>query len=306
MRSAPSNLPRLARLVAFEAAARLGSFTAAGQELHRTQSAISHAVKALEQDLGIRLFRRLHRAIELTQEGNVLHNSVSAALKHLNAATSSLRNETDLIKLELLTDTSIAYHWLMPRIGSIRQALPGIALSLSVSDRIEDIKEADLAIAHGDGNWPGRYAELLFTDEIFPVCTPAFIERCGPVNTLEGLAELDLIDLGYERWSWVNWTIWFTELGAPQPRLRRVFQSDLYTATIQAALAGQGVALAWRGLIDEHLRSGALVVPLDRGLRTGLGYYLISAPGLGATPAVRMLKEWIQRDLAKQKLDRPD
>ena len=302
MQSPQHPLPRLDRLVAFEAAARLGSFTKAGEELHRTQSAISHAVKALEADLGVALFRRLHRAIQLTPEGMALHNSVGTALNHLSAAASTLHAERGRTWLRLNTDTAIAYHWLLPRLDALKSALPDMALDLSVTDDITLLQKADLAIVHGNGDWPGRTATLLFEDEIFPVCATGYLARNGPIRSIDDLTTCDLIDLKYERWSWANWNIWLTEMGHAQRALQVSMQSDLYSATIKAALAGQGVALAWRRLVDEQLLSGALVRPLEADLRTGLGYYLIASPQMTALPQTEALCAWLLREIDRQRL----
>ena len=295
-------LPRLDRLVAFEAAARLGSFTRAADELHRTQSAISHAVKALEEELGTPLFERMHRAIRLTPEGTALHNSVATALNHLGAATRTLRTGRSLSTLRLVTDTAIAHHWLLRRMGALAMAMYEIALELDVTDDIDKLAAADLAIVHGDGKAPGRHATSLFTEEIFPVCAPEYLERHGPIDTLEDLAQADLIELKYQRWAWANWTIWLTEMGAPEASLHRAFQSDLYTATIEAASAGLGVALGWRHLVDDEVLAGRLCTPLQQSLTTGRGYHLVASPELADTRPVRILRQWLLAEINVQPL----
>ena len=300
MSGSRQSLPRLDRLVAFEAAARLGSFTRAAEELHRTQSAVSHAVKALEEELSTPLFERLHRAIRLTPEGTALHNSVATALDHLGAATRSLKSGETMPNLRLMTDTAIAHQWLLPRMASLDAATRGIAFELDVTDDMDKLAKADLAILHGEGIWPARAATHLISEEIFPVCAPEYLERHGPFETLEDLAGADLIELKYERWAWANWTIWLTEMGLAPTELRRVFQSDLYTATIQAAIAGRGIALGWRRLVDDDVLAGRLCLPAGFRLRTRRGYYLVTTHELAETKPVRLLRDWLRAEINVQ------
>ena len=152
------SLPPLDLLLPFEASARLGSFTRAAEELSVTQSAVSQRVRKLEELLEISLFERRHRAIELTPEGRELLNGVKVALQHLASATHSLRQREARRFLKLACDTSIGQHWLLPRIGAFLTPDSPVAIDLTVSDSEAEVLGADVAVMHGDGQWPGFVA----------------------------------------------------------------------------------------------------------------------------------------------------
>ena len=294
-------LPRLDRLIAFEAAARLRSFTRAAAELNLTQSAISHSVKMLEADLGVALFRREHRSVHLTGEGRTLLNSVTQALNHLGAASRGLR-ATRPEPLRLYADVAMAQYWLLPRLARLQAALPGVLVDLIVSDSPSDALSADIAILQGDGVWPDRVSQHLFAEEIVPVCAPAYLDRFGPIDSVGALASAELIDLKYDAWAWANWSIWLTEMGVPHADLNRVLQSNLYAATMQLALDGAGIALAWRRLVEDDLLAGRLVVPVAAQLTMRTGYHLVCRPGQVQQPAYEGTKAWLLRELAEQRM----
>ncbi len=278
------NLPPLDLVLPFEAAARLGSFTRAAEELNVTQSAVSQRVRRLEEQLGIRLFVRRHRKIELTASGRELLNGATVALGHLAAATESLRHGERHRRLGLATDTAIASLWLLPRLARFRQAHADIVVDLTVSDLEAACLDAEVAILHGSGDWPGYQCRLLFADKIYPVCAPAYLQR----NRVECPADLltqDLIDLDYQLWNWMNWGIWLTERGLDPSGTRRVFQSNSYPAVIAAARAGWGVALAWDHFLDEDLTAGRLRRLGTEEVTTQFGYYLAVRNGAGSEAA---------------------
>lgn len=291
-----SRLPPLDLLVPFEAAARLGSFTRAAAELNVTQSAVSQRVRTLEDHLGVALFERAHRAIRLTPQGRELLNGAAAALQHLRAATDSIRSAETIPRVRLAADSSIAGMGLMPRLTAFRIEHVDIALDLTVTDD-KAHPDADIAILHGDGDWPGFDATLLFGDTVFPVCAPAYLERHA-VRTPDDLLGADLIDLDYLHWNWMNWGIWLTESGLDPAGARRVFQSNSYTAMIEATCGGLGIALGWGRFVDAHLDNGALVRPLDAEVTTPFGYHL--ALRRNAPDAALTLAEWLIADYGRK------
>ena len=209
MRGRRKDLPPLEFLVAFEAAARLGSFTAAAEELNLTQAAISRQIRLLEQNLGRTLFTRAHRAVRLTPEGREFQHTVSLALSHIANAARGLRAVEDHATLTIAADQSVAALWLLPRLEDFRQAHGDIDIRLISSDLEADClaEEVDLAIIHGDGSWPGFEAELLLEEEVFAVCSPAYLERHGACERPEDLLERVLIDLDDDHWNWINWRV---------------------------------------------------------------------------------------------------
>lgn len=272
------NLPPLDLLEPFEAAARHGSFTRAADELAVTQSAISQRVRKLEDLIGLKLFERHHRAIELTPEGRELLNGVTVALRHLTSATQGLRQQGGRPRIKLGVDTSIAQLWLLPRLKRILSQEPSFDVDLTVSDIENDALNTDVAILHGDGNWPGYTAKLLFADEIFPVCAPDYLHR-HPITCAQDLLTADLIDLDYIHWNWINWSIWFTEARLAPPHARILLRTNSYSAQLDAARAGLGVALGWSHLLEEDLQNGALIRPIPDSVGTKFGYYVLCRDG---------------------------
>lgn len=304
MRGRRKDLPPLEFLVAFEAAARLGSFTAAAEELNLTQAAISRQIRLLEQNLGRSLFTRAHRAVRLTPEGREFQHTVSLALSHIANAARGLRAVDDHATLTIAADQSVAALWLLPHLEDFRQAHGDIDIRLISSDLEADClaEEVDLSIIHGDGSWPGFEAELLLDEEVFPVCSPAYLKRHGALGRPEDLLNRVLIDLDDEHWNWINWRAWLTEQDVGLPRddtgdgtgpgsLRRLVINS-YPLIIQAAHDGLGVALGWKHLVNEPLASGALVRPLQNSVVTEFGYYLLVRQDRAASPEAAAFCDW--------------
>lgn len=280
-------LPPLDPLVAFEAAARLASFTAAARELNLTQAAISRQIRLLEANLGQRLFVRAHRRVALTAEGRDLQHTVALALRHLAHAAQDLRRERPGARITIGADAAIAALWLLPRLGDLRATFPDRVVRLIASDEDAVCLGAgiDIALLHGDGMWPGRRVDRLFAEEIFPVCAPAYRDRVLASGDLRGLADATLIDLEDEHRDWVNWRVWLTERGmADLPTARRL-RFNSYPLVVEAAADGLGVALGWRHLVDAALAQGRLVRPMAASLTTRFAYWLVTAPALSEDAA---------------------
>ena len=210
-------LPPLTALPAFEASARLLSFTRAAEELYVSQAAISRHIRVLEENLGTRLFERFHRKVRLTDEGQRFQHTIAVALDLVENAAHELRGQVKSTDLTIAADLSMAHLWLLPRFSKFRAEFPDIDVSVLASEREADcLKEGiDLALLYGNGDWPGFDAHLLVREEIFPVCSPDYLRRCGPVTDLSELFDKVLLDLRGERWDWVDWRQWLTEVGVP-------------------------------------------------------------------------------------------
>ncbi len=280
-----SRLPPLDNLVAFEAAARRLSFTRAADELNITQAAVSQQIRNLETRLGVKLFDRAHRAVSLTAAGREYQHTVSAALRHLASATGDIRLSETSPRLTIACDQSIAALCLVPQLTAFRARHPDIALRLIASDTMADclVDEVQVAVLHGTGDWPGYSSELLFREEVFPVCSAEYLRGTGGIADLAALARCDLINLDDEQWDWMNWRVWFTSMGIDLPFEQRNLQINNYPLLIEAAKKGHGVALGWRWLVDAALANGTLVKPLDDTVVSDFAYYLVwperSAPG---------------------------
>ncbi len=306
MQNFRQSLPQLDHLIAFEAAARHGSFTRAADELNITQSAVSQQIRTLEDRMGIALFERSHRVVRLTAEGRTFENSVSVALNHLLSAANTVRGVSGgpAERLDIATDDSVAALWLAPRLYRFQELHPDIIIRLTSSDRIEECftETIELAIVHGDGRWPGYECEAFMKEEIFPVCAPSYLERSAPITTAADLANVDLVDLDYERWNWMNWSIWLTENGIGLAGERRKFQCNSYPLVIEAARNGQGVALGWRHFVDDDLLAGTLVRPVSTRLETHYAYYLARKHNRPESPQAQAFRSWLITERDSQTL----
>jgi len=290
-----NRLPPLDPLIAFEAAARHLSFTRAAEELHLSQAAISQQIRSLEDSLGVRLFTRSHRAVQLTNEGRDYQHTVSAMLKQLAGATMDIRNLEIAQFLVIGCDQSFATQWLCPRLARLRAAMPEVGLRIVASDDYGESlgAEVQVAVLHGDGNWPGYSALRLFDEEVFPVCSPAYDHRGAADDWAGWLLQADLIDLADSHWNWMNWRLWLSGNQIDAPLTHRRLQINSYPLVIDAACDGQGVALGWRYLVDDLLASGRLLRPVEHALLTEFGYYLIYRPHLEQDATVARFRDWL-------------
>jgi len=295
MPSLNRTLPPLAALVAFEAVARHLSVTRAADELALTQAAVSRKIRALEDDLGVRLFHRLHRALRLTAEGERLQAVAAASLTHVAEAAEQLRRRGASAQVEVSTTIAFASFWLMPRIPQFRSRHPEVELRLSVSDPFVDPARegVDAGIRYGSGDWPGLSAQLLFDEEVFPVCSPGYLEAHPELTDVAALAQQTLLHLDVDYHAWTDWGTWFRELGQEPPPRRRGLQFNTYTILIQAATAGQGVALGWRHMVDDFLDQGSLVRPIPATSRPRGAYYLVQPRERALAPEAQTFCDWL-------------
>ncbi|NNE24886.1 MAG: LysR family transcriptional regulator [Rhizobiales bacterium] len=291
-----SRLPPLDNLIAFEAAARLLSFTKAAHELNVTQAAVSQQIRNLEQGLGLKLFERAHRAVRLTSAGREYQHTVSASLRHLASATGDIRLSQSQPRLTIACDQSIAALLLLPRLSAFKALYRDVSLRMIVSDSIADClsDETQVAVIHGTGDWPGYSSRRLFKEEVFPVCSPAYLAQTGPIANANELAQCDLLNLDDEQWDWMNWRVWFNSKGMDLPFERRSLEVNNYPLLIEAAKAGHGMALGWRGLVDDALQQGSLVCPIDETVETDFAYYLVWPDRYERTAEVEGFSSWFR------------
>ena len=288
-------LPPLTTLPAFEASARLGSFTQAAAELYVTQAAVSQQIRVLEENLGVRLFERSHRQITLTEEGQRLQHVVAVALDMVAQAAGDLRGRITTSDLTIGADLTMAHLWLLPRFSQFREIHPELAVSVLASEQEADcLKDGiDLALLYGNGNWPGYDAHQLVREEIFPVCSPEYLRERPPIERPEDLFKGALLDLRGERWDWVDWRQWLTEKQVPIPEDAQFIGFNSLPLLIQATCRGQGIGLGWRGMVDDLLADGILVKPIDLSLTTDRGYYVLRQAGLRLSPDTKVLYDWV-------------
>ena len=287
-----------ARLKVFLAAARHLSFTRAGEELHITTGAVSQQIKALEAWLGFKLFRRLARHLELTDEGQRLLAAVDPAYAAVDLAVGRLRGGTLSGVVRLRSLPSFLAIWLVPRMPKLMRRYPAIELQVEAEDSVRSLRdgEFDLAVDLNDGTYPGFQSTVLVEEEIFPVCSPALLHRRPPLDRPDDLDHYPLLhDMTAWRGSqpYAEWERYLRAIGAPHVNVRRGYMFNRNQITIQAAIAGMGVAIARRTLTTTELESGQLVAPFAQSVPTGKRYCLVYPSGALDDQRVAAVHDWI-------------
>jgi len=287
-----SGLPPLSSLRAFEAAARHLSFTRAAAELHVTQAAVSHQIRALERNLGVSLFQRGARGLRLTVEARDLAPAVHRAFELLREATERVRPVAARGILTVSLLPSFATRWLVPRLGLFTAAHPEIDVRVAPSMHLVDFEreQVDVAIRYGRGRDPGLRADRLMSEDIFPVCSPRLLtEGPQPLGTPADLKYHTLLhDEGH-----ADWRNWLTAAKVSGVRWDRgpIFVDS--SMLIQAAEAGQGVALARGVLARDELRAGRLVRPFELSLPNDYAYYVVCPEATAERPRVAVFRQWL-------------
>lgn len=300
-------LPPVNSLVVFEAAARLLSFTLAAAELNVTQAAVSRQIRTLEEHLGQPLFRRGHRSIRLTAAGTRLQVAVSMGLEHIANTAVAIRGERAEDQITVSTSIAFASFWLMPRIARFRAAHPGLELRLIAADPFADIvaENVDVAIRYGEGKWPGLTATRLFSEEIFPVCSPHYRAARPDLRTPADLLDESLLHLDEIDRSWITWPAWLRATGVEPPRPLHGPRFNNYAIVVQAARDGQGIALGWRRLVADLLADGSLVRPIDSRLHTRESYFLVVPTAASPDWRTEAFCRWIFEEAGAEGAEQP-
>lgn len=296
-------------LRAFEAVARRLSFRAAAEELFLTQSAISRQIQALEDEVGAPLFSRGTRHVALTADGSTLLAAVTPALERLDAGVRQIRQQRGRRGVNLSTFASMASMWLLPRIEAWQREQPEMDIRIDASDRLVDLDEAEveLVLRHcpADAAPPG--ALRLFGETLTPVIGPRLREQVAagaapPLATPADLAAHTLLeeDDPRPRARQLRWRHWLAHQGLPSLEPRRWIYLNFTYQQVQAAVSGQGVALARLALVAESLERGELIEPFGPGARiaTPYAYWLVIAPGRKDRPEVQRFAAWVQDQAA--------
>lgn len=297
-------LPPLDLFRTFEAVARHRSFTLAADELCLTQSAVSRQIKALEDALCLQLFRRLHRAIDMTAEGQRLFESVTRGLDEVSACLAALGAATKAPQITVCASVAFAWFWLMPRLERFGALQPDVDLRVLATDQpvLPGTGEVDVAVLFGSGQWEGLEAQLLFGERVYPVCSPAYLRAHPVLHRPEDLLDQTLLHLEYGKPSFggVDWRTWLLRQGVNGQPVRRGLRFNSYPMVLQAAEAGHGVALGWSYVTDPLLAEGRLVCPVDRTLETREGYYLCTSRNSVLTPGIMAFLDWLSVEAAGQ------
>ena len=286
-------LPSLNGLRAFEAAARLMSFTRAAAELNVTQTAISHQIRRLEEQIGMKLFIRRNRTLLLTREAQDYLPFVRSAFEDLRRATARLHRPDHEGQLTVSTTASLATKWLVSRVAAFQDANPGIEVRIMTSAHLVDFdrEEVDMAVRFGHGSWPGLRADWLMAEHLFPVCSPALLSAVRPLHHPEDLVHHTLLHTTVSR---EDWQLWLTAAGLP-PSLakRRGLMFDQGFMAVQAAMEGLGVALGRTHLVEADIAAGRLVAPFDMVLPQDAGYYVVTPKATAEAPKIALFREWL-------------
>jgi LysR family transcriptional regulator, glycine cleavage system transcriptional activator len=295
-----THLPPLSALRAFEAAARHMSFSKAADELHVTPAAISHQIHALEEDLGVRPFYRMNRSIELTASGRILLPGLTEAFAGIQSSVRRLRAHNDTGTLTVTASPSFAAKWLVLRLHRFQEQCAEVDVRISASDDVVDLTKGDfdIAIRYGSGKYPGLDVELLFTNEVFPACSPQLLTAGPPLRIPADLARHTLIhDQAVERDPLVpTWPMWLKAAGVKDVPVTAGLTLNNMHLALDAAIAGHGVVLAYSTIAEADLAAGRLVRLFSLALPDQFAYYIVTAPGALERPKVRAFRNWLRQE----------
>lgn len=291
-------LPSLDLLRGFEAAARHLSFTKAAQELHVTQSAVSRQIKTIEEQLGVTLFRRLNRALLLTEEGQALSRAVAAALGGIEQAVARLSSLAEDRPLNVTTSVAFASLWLVPRLTRLRKAHADIDVRLAANNDLLDLDRdrIDVAIRYCEPKAAPPGASLLMGEDVFPVASPSLTrDRARPLAAPADLERHVLLHFDEVRgaWPWLTWREWLPALKVPELRAAGALHFSHYDQVVRAAIDGEGVALGRAPLVERYLKSGELVTPFRDRVTVPRKYFVIVAPAAREQRRVKQFVEWL-------------
>ncbi|KLU14373.1 MULTISPECIES: transcriptional regulator GcvA [Xenorhabdus] len=292
-------LPPLNALRVFDAAARHLSFTKAAEELFVTQAAVSHQMKSLEDFLGLKLFRRRNRSLLLTEEGQSYYLDIKEIFTAINDATRKLQARSAKGALTVSLSPSFAIQWLVPRLSGFHQSFPGIDVRIQAVDREEDklADDVDVAIFYGRGNWPGLRTDRLYPEYLLPVCSPALLAGDRPLKTSSDLANHTLLHDSSRR----DWQAYIRQLDMQQQI--NVQQGPIFSHSamvIQAAVHGQGVALANNVMAQNEIDAGRLVYPFNDVLVSKNAFYLVCHDNQAELGKIAAFRKWILTQAATE------
>jgi len=291
-------LPAPNALLTFEAAARHSSFTRAATELCVSQAAVSRQIRRLEERLGTSLFLRRHRTLELTVEGRRLQQAVTLGLGHIAAAMDEIVGSEGR-QIQFATTVAFATYWFAPRLGRFRALNPGTDVRVLASDRDQDqlTDSIDLALVCGHRDVAGWSMTRMFPEIVFPVCSPAYLER-HPVSGPADLPGHTLLHLDRRHWDdvgWtpVDWSSWLERFGIEYEPPHPIVTFNNYPMLVDAALNGDGIALGWRHLSERHLEKNWLVRPIEEEWNFERSYYLALHNRTAPSADVLALHDWL-------------
>jgi LysR family glycine cleavage system transcriptional activator len=291
-----SRLPPFIALRALEAASRHKSYSRAAEELNVTHGAVSHQIRRLEEELGAVLFLRRGNVMEPTPSALKLAARIADAMDTLRGAVEEIAAEAVTDPLVLSTLSSFAGRWLTPRLARLAEETGEAHLEVRAADAIANFVSdgVDAAVRYGAGRWPGVTSVTMFTETLFPVCSPAFAEQYR-LEKPEDLLRAPLL-----RQTHRPWTIWFSSIGidAPPPRSGMIFDDS--ALLLDAAAQGLGAALARSGLVEIDLRQGRLVRPFEGSAPAEAGYHFVWRPDSRKLKRILRLRDWLLAEASSE------
>jgi LysR family glycine cleavage system transcriptional activator len=289
----------LRALRTFDAAATRLNFTKAGEDLFLTTAAVSHQIKEVESQLGVSLFTRRGKGMRLTQEGEIMCQAVREAIAALESAIRRLNARHNPDRVRVSAGPSMAAKWLVPRLESFLQQYPAadIQVDVSYTETRFNNEEVDLAICYGNPQLESAQVDPLFTESIFPVCSPRLLGRRDRLHTPQDLKRFKLIHVDWvvPHAPWPTWKTWMQSAGADPFDFQHGIHFPHTSLAIEAALAGQGIALGESSLVADDLANGRLVRPFgtDFGIHAEWAYCLISRKESLVLPVVQAFRQWL-------------
>ena len=305
-------LPSLNALRAFEASARHLSLTKAAEELSVTPAAISHQVKGLEADFGIKLLRRVRNEFVLTEPAQEAVPLLSSGFDQIIEAVRRLRSAGNRHFLTISTGPTFATTWLVRRLGRFGDSHPDIDVRLQTSDRLTDFRRegVDVAIRFGAGEYPGLETIRLFEEGIYPVCAPKLLDEGPPLRSPHDLANHTLIHVDWQTMEWrspweyretLDWEQWLRAAGAPEVKADRGPRFSHTSVALQAAMEGQGLVLASDSLAKDDLTAGRLVKPFEVSLPVAFAYHLVYPRDHSQLPKIAVFRDWLLSEIAAER-----
>ena len=307
-RAHPRSRPIAAgQLRAFEAVARHLNFRAASEELALTQSAVSRQIQGLEEDVGVSLFLRHTRAVELTSAGAQLLRAVVPSLERIDGTVRMIRQSAGRKSVAISTWASFASMWLIPRLEAFQREHPDIDIRIDATDAPVDLDTTDVDLALRYSRLPAHLpaqAQRLFGEQLTPVVSPWLLKSGPRLENAQDLARFALIEASdahrTQHMEWLSWQRWFDMQGLMRFEPKRWLYFNYAHQIVQAALTGQGVALARMPLVAESLASGDLVEVLpNQRLDSPMAYWLIVGPRSAGRPEVQAFCRWIEAQAAQ-------
>ena len=296
-------IPPLNPLRTFEVAARHLSFTRAAEELFVTAAAVSHQIKTLEESLGVVLFVRQPKSLELTKAGEAYLPGIQRAFKQMAEATHQLHLRGNPSTLRINVPPTFAVKWLIPRLVRFLKAHPAIDVKVSTSAQSVDFDREgfDLAVRYGRGVYPGLRAELCLPVEVFPVCSPVLLQGEPPLRVPADLKHHTLLhdDSTYTDVSNPNWAMWLDHAGVEGVDATRGPSFWPSHLVINAAIDGLGVALAKRNWVERDIEEGRLVRPFDLSLPVEFSYFLVYPESRADDEMIATFVDWVRGEVAK-------